>query len=278
MHSETLELLTITPDMYTPLREQWLVDCLIEALPQLKMRELFDRRRDMFTEADLITVAVAASTGKAVGALSSRWVTLDSGVPFLHITTQFVGERHRHGVVFRRSWAEHLRQVSAGPRGFPGISVLKTYNPKVYCAMSSFARIPAVSFYPSLVTTPGPAVAERRLAAEIAATISPGHRFDLSTGVIADAGVPADLYPELPRSTDETVNEYFARTVRPQDRLLCLLRVPSEAVEPVLRYFAAPRSVAPEHRASAAARRREAVGAAAGPAGRQASNHRKGQP
>jgi hypothetical protein len=242
MTSETIDVINITPPALTAERQEWLVDGLVEALPGMKMRELFAVRRDMFVEADLITVAVSQPAGRAIGALSSRWVALPSGPRLLHITTQFVGERYQHGVVFRRSWTTHLAQVSAGPWGFPTLSALKTYNPRVYCAMSSFTRVPEVTFYPAVNGTAGGAPA-LRLASQVAATIAPGHPFDPATGVIADAGVPADLYRELPRSADPAVNEYFVRSVRPQDRVLCMLMVPTAAVAAVARHFTAPREL-----------------------------------
>jgi hypothetical protein len=155
------------------------------------------------------------------------------------VTTQFVGERYRHGVVFRRSWAQHLTTVSAGS-GFPAINVLKTYNPRVYCAMSSLTAVPGVGFYPAVDSTPDPDTA--RLAGRISRRISPGRPFDPATGVIRGAGVPADLYPELPRSSNAAVNGYFARHARPGDRILCVLLVGTpQAADGVLRVFTTPR-------------------------------------
>jgi len=237
MAEKSVRIANLVPAVdLTASRERWLVDGLVDALPRLRMRELFALRMEMFREADLITVAVAQPSGAAVGALSSRWLTLDGGERFLHVTTQFVGDGYQHGAVFRPSWSAHLTAVSAGRWGFPPISVLKTYNPVVFCAMRSLSRIPGVGFYPSLDGTAPPAVA--RLAVRIANAISAGHPFDPATGVISDVGVPPDLYPALPRSTDWVVNRHFARTTRPGDRVLCMLTVPATAVPMVMRSFA----------------------------------------
>jgi hypothetical protein len=242
VNDEAVQITNLIPAVeLTPAREAWLVDGLVDALPSMKLRELFSLRREMFTEADLITVAVSRHTGAVVGALSSKWVTLRAGGRFLHVTTQFVGDDYRHGVVFRQSWVMHLATVYAGPWGFPDVLVLKTYNPRVFCAMRSFSQIDGVSFYPD-------ADGRRadpdtvRLATQIAREIAPGHPFDPSTGVIAGAGVPVDLYADLPKSTDATVNSYFAETTRPGDRMLCMLMVPTpQAGSAVMGYFASPR-------------------------------------
>src|SRR5439155_1929459 len=108
------------------------------------------------------------------------------------------------------SWAAHLATLCAGPYGFPTVSVLKTYNPKVFCAMRAFGVIDGVGFYPALDGngngSGGSDTELARLARGIARTIAPGHHFDVATGVIADAGVPADLYPALPMSNNPAVN------------------------------------------------------------------------
>jgi hypothetical protein len=238
---EAVQIMNLVPLIdLTPAREEWLVNGLVQALPSLKMRELFSLRRDMFTEAGLVTVAVSEATGAVVGALSSRWVTLRPGVRFLHVTTQFVGDGYRHGMVFRQSWATHLAAVSAGPWGFPATIVLKTYNPRVFCAMRSFTQIPGVSFYPDLEGTPDADTAW--LAGQIARTIASEYPFDPVTGVVSGAGVPADLYPSIPKSTDTAVNRFFAETTRPGDRVLCMLMVPTpQAARAIMVYFASPR-------------------------------------
>jgi hypothetical protein len=219
-------------------RAAWLVDGLVAALPSLRLRELFALRRDMFTEADLITVAVDQQSDAVVGALCSRWDTTRRGTRFLHVTTQFVGDDYRHGEVFRHSWATHLETICAGPAGFPAVTALKTYNPMVFCAMRALSRVDQVGFYPELDPAADVPPGVATLAEEIAAAIAPGHRFDPRTGVISGVGVPADLYPRLPQSSDPAVNEHFRRTTGPDDRVLCLLTVPTpQAVGDVLRRF-----------------------------------------
>ena len=219
-------------------RAGWLVDGLVAALPSLRLRELFALRQDMFTEADLITVAVDQQSDSVVGALCSRWDSTRRGIRFLHVTTQFVGDDYRHGEVFRHSWAIHLETICAGPAGFPAVTALKTYNPMVFCAMRALSRVDQVGFYPQLGAAADEPPGIATLAEEIAAAIAPGHPFDRHTGVIAGVGVPADLYPRLPLSSDRTVNDHFLRTTRPDDRMLCVLTVPTpQAVGDLLRRF-----------------------------------------
>jgi len=241
MNSETVEIHNLVPSTdLTPAREAWLVNGLVEALPNLKMRELFSLRRDMFTEADLVTVAVS-QPGVVVGALSSKWVTSPTGDRFLHVTTQFVGDGYRHGVVFRQSWTAHLTALCGDPSGFPPLIVLKTYNPRVFCAMQSFAQVPGVSFYPT-VDGDKPNAEAARLAGHVARTIAPEYPFNPVTGVISGVGVPHDLYPDLPMSKNAVVNDFFAGATRPGDRVLCMLMVSmSQAASAVMQYFAQPR-------------------------------------
>ncbi len=218
---------------------EWLVAGLVDALPSLKMRELFELRRDMLTDADYIVATVDTSRDQVVGLLTSRWVTLPSRTPCLHVMVQFVGEKYRHGTVFRRSWSRHFSLLLAEGRPFPDVLALKTYNPVAYCAMLAFSGHPDVGFFPGGGTAPEAGL--RRLAAEVAATVSPGHAFDPETGVISGVGVPTDLYPALPVSTMAAVNEHFARNVRPGDRVLCLLHVPtSEGCNSILAALGLP--------------------------------------
>jgi hypothetical protein len=224
------QLRTVAPDVRT-LRgpdltvqiEKWLTDGLVAALPSLRLSELFATRMDMFREANLITVAL--DQGKIVGVLSSRWAQLGSGVEFLHITTQFVADGYRHGAVFRRSWGSHFTEMLAAGAEFPRVIALKTYNPVVYCAMRAFTRAPGTVMYPVIGSEHGDQLAA--VPAEVAAAVAPGRCFEQATGRIRSTGSPVGLYPVMPLSKDATVNDYFARTLQPGDRILCILSIPS---------------------------------------------------
>lgn len=219
--------------------EQWIVNGLVAALPDYRMAELFDARRDMLRAADVITLAVDVADDSAVGVLSSRWCGLPEGGAFLQIMAQFVGDRYQRSPIFRLSWRDHFTWVAASSGVFPDLMVLKTYNPVVCCGMRAFSRVRGATFYPDVTADRQDGdVVTADLAARVAAVIAPGHAFKAGSGVIPGAGVPTDLYPSLPRSTDQRVNRYFARTVRPGDRLLCMLSLPeARAVRSVLRAF-----------------------------------------
>ncbi|MGH3778223.1 MAG: hypothetical protein ACRDRR_21210 [Pseudonocardiaceae bacterium] len=221
----------------TSAREKFLVEGLIAALPSLRMADLFECRRDMFRNADLVTIATTGS--EVIGALASRWAVSADGADFLHITSQFVGERHRQGHVFKLSWAGHFAEVCRR-RGCPQLSVLKTYNPIVYCAMRWFTRLPGIAMYPD-ITAPAADPELGRRAGWVASAVAPGHAFSWRTGVIRGIGVPADLYPAMPMSSDPAVNDYFLRTTGPADRVLCMLTIPTRAAAgAVLRALGAP--------------------------------------
>jgi hypothetical protein len=234
-------VVTIRPRLGFPeATRRWLAEGLIHALPRLRMDELFRQRFDMFDEADLISVAVVDDA--VAGALASRWDVLPDGTRFLHITSQFVAERQRHGGIFRMSWRGHFTDLLSGDPQFPETIVLKTYNPVVYCAMRSFGLAPYVRMYPSVTDPQHPSLA--RLAAAIAAAVSPEHEFHPGSGVIRGAGVPIDLYPELPACRDAEVNAFFAERAGPGDRVLCLLQIPTlRGASTILRAFNVPSSL-----------------------------------
>lgn len=204
--------------------EQWLIDGLTAALPELRMSALFATRRDMFREADVITVATDTTTGTAVGALTSRWCALPSGRRFLHILTQFVGTQYQHGVVFRRSWHDHFTSLGTVPE----LIVLKTYSPIVYCAMRAFTRVPGVTLYPDVSPAGSQDLVMANLAVQIAEAVANRHVFVPEIGVIRNVGMPQDLYRQMPRSSHEPANAYFSAAVRPGDRVLCVLHASSE--------------------------------------------------
>jgi hypothetical protein len=190
------------------------------------MAALFAQRRDMFRDADVVTVATDA--GVAVAALSSKLVTLPSGRQFLHVLTQFVGDEYQHGRTraFLYSWRDHFAYQYPDAARFPGLIVLKTYNPIAFCAMRAFTRVPGITIYPDLgAADQDPA--GRALAVMVARDVAAGFPFDPRTGVIRGIGWPADLYPALPQSSHEDVNGYFARVTRPGDRVLAMLSVPT---------------------------------------------------
>ncbi len=234
-------------------REKWLMDGLVAALPSLRMAELFAQRRTMLRDVDLVTIAVTGNgdgpdevagsggfVGDLVGFLASKWTVSASDEEFLHITSQFVAEGHRYGRVFRSSWAAHFSEVCRRQGDCPRLSVLKTCNPEVYCAMRVFTRLSGITMFPDIdAPVQDPDLTIR--AGEIARAIAPEHRFSGRTGIIHGVGVPEDLYPTMPLAADQRVNDYFTRTTGPTDRMLCMLSIPSKAIaERVLRALGAP--------------------------------------
>ena len=202
--------------------EEWLVSGLVEALPALTPPEVLDLRRDLLMAADYLVATVDTELNQVVGVVSSRWVTLPSGRACLHVLLHFVGERYRHDSVVRRSWARHFTSLLASGRSFPEVIVLKTSNPVDYHAIRAFSGHPDIDFYPG---DAGQADAKlRALAAEAAATVSPGYAFDPRTGVIAGMGMPADLCAGPPDSPAPEVNEHLMRHLRPGDWVLAVLQ------------------------------------------------------
>lgn len=220
---------------------------LAETLPDLRMRELFRLRPGLLDRADYLVAATDTAADRVVGVLASRWLELPSGRPCLHILVQFVGAAYRGGSIFRRSWALHFAELLAEGHEFPEVLVLKTYNPVAYCAMHAFSRHPDAGFHPQ---PEGPAASSpqlRSLAIEVAAAVAPGEPFDAEAGVLRGIGVPRDLYPRIPACSEPAVSDYFARTVRPGDRVQCVLHVPTVAARQSILAALALRTVAAGH-------------------------------
>ncbi|MCC9308319.1 hypothetical protein LN042_14680 [Kitasatospora sp. RB6PN24] len=226
--SRTVEVLALPPGPELPPgTEKWIVDGLVETMPGLRMRELFELRRDMLVDADYIVAGVDRERDLVVSLLTSRWVTIPSGHACLHVMVQFVGDEYRNGPVFGRSWSVHFARLLADGRPFPQVIALKTYNPVVHCAMSAFSGHPDITMYPDLSGRLDPGAAA--LAAVVAGALAPGAPFDPARGVIAGIGLPVDLYHERPTSYVPEANAYFAANAEPGDRVLCMLRVPTRA-------------------------------------------------
>jgi hypothetical protein len=202
---------------------------LAATLPDLRMRELFRLRPDLLDGADYLVAATDSATDRVVGVLASRWLELPSGRTCLHILVQFVGAAYRGGSIFRRSWALHFAELLAEGHEFPEVLVLKTYNPVAYCAMQAFSGHPQAAFHPQPAGPAASAARLRSLAVEVAAAVAPGAPFDAEAGALRGIGVPPDLYPRIPACSEPAVSDYFARTVRPGDRVLCVLHARTAA-------------------------------------------------
>ncbi len=221
----TVEVRALPPGReLDPATEHWIVDGLVDAMPDLRARELFTLRRDMLTEAEYIVLGVDRERDAVVSLLTSRWAKLPSGRTALHVMTQFVGDAYRHGAVFGHSWTAHFTRLLADGGPFPEVIALKTYNPVAYCAMNAFSGHPEISMYPDPARP-----AASALAAEVAEAVAPGHPFDAAHGVLPGIGRPVDLYRQRPTSSAEAVNAYFAAHLEPGDRVLCVLHAPTAA-------------------------------------------------
>lgn len=209
--------------------DAWLKRGLAQAMPDLRLDELFRVRPRLFADLEFLVVAEDAATHQALAALGSRWAFTGAGERFLHISVQFVAQSRRGGRLFVGTWQEHLTAVLASGF-FPRLSALKTYNPVAYCAMRAYGRLPGAHMYPELDGRDTNAALAAK-ARDMARTLAPDHEFDARHGVIRGVGVPRDLYRERPRCDDEAVDAYFAEHVRPGDRLLAVVEVGGSQTE-----------------------------------------------
>lgn len=207
--------------------EEWIVSGLIKAMPDLKLAEYFQIKKNWFSEYDYLIAAVENNSNELIGMLTSHWHEKD-GVPFfLQISMQMIAQRYQKTQLLKHMWGYHFRKVREGHFGFPSVIALRTYNPVVFSAMRIFSRLDGIRMYPRLwVEEQDPEMVA--LAQSITERICPGLDMCSRTGVIKDASVPPDFYPSLPKSSKGEVYNYFAEHLSPSDRLLCVLHISTE--------------------------------------------------
>jgi hypothetical protein len=208
-------------------------------MPDLRMAAYFAAKPGWFEETGRLLVAIEPSSGRLLGALTSKiWPGSPACPTFLHISTQFVTQDRQRTSLLRRMWGLHFEKLDETGAA-PSILVLKTCNPSAFNAMRVFSGIDGIALYPRL--DGGAQDPELRdLAYRVAGIIAPGLPFHSGTGVIAGAGVPLDFYPALPLSGRPEVDTYFKARLTPADRLLCISVIRTEtAKRKVLRAFGA---------------------------------------
>lgn len=194
-------------------------------MPELKIAELFRRKPDLLRECDHVVTAIAPG-GEFAGVVSARW--MGDGDPFLQLAISLIQARYQRSPLLRAMWHTAFAQIAAGPRGFPAVIALRTYNPAAFQAMCVFARLPGVAVYPRVDGgAQDPAMAQ--LAMAVAARLGGGCPFDPHTGVLRGAGVPLDFYAALPEGGREVIRNYFHAHLAFGDRLLCVLHAPDAA-------------------------------------------------
>lgn len=228
---------SVDPRELTDDRISWLARGLATALPRIEIGDLLYTHPELLTEASDITVAVAESSGEAVGLLATQRMAMSDGLRLTHITAQFVGERYRRHGAFAASWSHHLRAgYREGLEDFRTLAA-RTCSPRMYASLRLIKRFPGVTIYPDIDRPDGEGDLAR-LAAELSERVSPGCEFEPATGVIKNAVRVPGLYRERLDSANPRVNEYFARHLGPQDRFMCIASIPADQVQRFTsRYF-----------------------------------------
>lgn len=237
--------------------ERWLASA-IRQMPELKLAELFRLKPDQLRECDHVVTATD-SDGEFAGVVAARWFALcqlpsgalaasplvvaprpgtrdpfgdwpegfGGNTQFLQLAISLIQSRHQRSPLLRMLWRAAFQAVVAGPRPFPAVIALRTYNPAAFQAMRAFALIPGVEIYPRIDGDQDPSML--RLAAAVADHLGGTSRFDPHTGVLERAGVPLDFYAALPEGGRENVRSYLLAHLAPGDRLLCILRAAEQA-------------------------------------------------
>jgi hypothetical protein len=207
----------------TGAEEEHLERSLVDAVPDLRLEEMFRLRASLLSTYDHLLVGWAPD-GTMAGLLGCTWRSC-RGLSLLHVGIQMIAPAYRGGRLFADLWHREIVEVLPAEDARPSLVAVKTYNPLVYLAMRSFARLAGGSLYPDV----GAAVQDPdlvRLASSTHSVIAPDHEFDPATGAVRGAGVPPDLYEAVPDIGCHPVERYFGRYLNPGDRLLCLMRCP----------------------------------------------------
>jgi hypothetical protein len=231
---EAYELRFATPTPpFDAEEEDRLIADLCRAMPSLKLREYFDYKRDMLQDSRHLVVAFAKDTGDALAILAVTWHK-DNDRKFLHLATMLIGEKFQGTTLVVHMLGLMFGQIYRLDHEFPTLVSMKTYNARSYSLMNMFTKLRefGVELYPSVS---GAEISPELIdtAERIAGVLSPGLDFSRDTGVIkGGAGeVPADFWPQFPRARDEQVNEYFQTQMTANDRLLCVLRSPTDTAK-----------------------------------------------
>jgi len=204
-------------------RERDLQASLAEAIPDLRIEEMFRWRPGLLRTYDHLVVARAPDNAMA-GVLGCTW-RFCAQLPLLHVGIHMIAPRYRRSGLFVELWRHEIAEVLPGELYRPSLVGVKTYNPVVYLAMQTFARLASGRLYPDIHThEQDPELAA--LAARTSMVLAPEYTFDAATGRVQAVGMPPDLYQEIPGVQGHPVERYFRRHLHPGDRLLCLLRFP----------------------------------------------------
>lgn len=196
---------------------------LAKAIPDLRIEEMFRWRPGLLQTYDHLLIRWAPD-GAMAGVLGCTWRSC-ADLSLLHVGIQMIAPRYRRSGLFVELWRHEITEVLPSEDRRPSLVGVKTYNPIVYMAMRTFAKLAAGQLYPDVYTDDqDPEFAW--LAARTSAVLAPGREFNASTGAIYDVGMPPDLYEDIPTAEGHTVGLYFERHLHPGDRLLCLLRLP----------------------------------------------------
>ncbi|MBV9252529.1 MAG: hypothetical protein JO227_25220, partial [Acetobacteraceae bacterium] len=203
--------------------EHDLQNSLADAVPDLRIEEMFRWRPGLLRTYDHLLVA-RAPNGTIAGVLGCTWRAC-AQLSLLHVGIHMIASQYRRSGLFSELWRHEITEVLPREPYRPSLVGVKTYNPIVYRAMQTFARLAGGQLYPDVDTNKqDPELV--KLATQASMVLAPEHAFDATTGALRAVGMPPDLYQDIPGIEGQPVRQYFQRHLNPGDRLLCLLRFP----------------------------------------------------
>ena len=105
----------------------------------------------------------------------------------------------------------------------PPLVATKTYNGRAYVLVRKLATLCNAPFYPVIPGDNRPDLVRR--ATQIAEIVSPGLPFDAHRGVVRGGGgaVSERFWPEMPRTRESEINQFFSAEMTSNDRMLCVI-------------------------------------------------------
>ncbi|HEU4787903.1 MAG TPA: hypothetical protein VFS57_10850 [Gemmatimonadaceae bacterium] len=167
-------------------------------------------------------VTLMSHSGVYVG-LASGNVYAENGVEFFYIETLLLSESLHDRHMSYLQVASLFSCLYRARGNVPATVAAKTYNGRAYVLVRKLATLCNAPFYPAIS---GPNVSELvERATRIAGVLSPELVFDAEHGIVRGGGgaVSARFWPEVPRTREPDVNEFFTTRMTSSDRVLCVI-------------------------------------------------------
>jgi hypothetical protein len=212
-----------------PDEKERIVNDFHEGLPDNNIRAYFSNQPNIFRDYNHLTIARDPESDTTIGLLGSKWFSSPE-ITFLYLWTAITVHRVRRKGLVNTMFLWQLEK-SIGERGVPAVIVTKTTNPIVFKAIRTLhGFVPGSQLYPNIDGS-GQKAELITQAHQVVDLLCPTLEVEYDTGVILKgmSSLAVNFYPEVPRSGDPAVDEYFRKKLTPDDQILMLVDIPPAA-------------------------------------------------